>query len=265
MADHGKVNANTTPVVNLQAQGRPARQAARAVLEDIVRHLDDTLTDRLHAAALSPDPRACRAAIRQAVADGERPEDLADFYIPAVARIMGEQWCVDQLAFAEVTIGVSRLQAMLRTLGPSWSGDDATGPDAPSVLLVVPQDAHHTLGAFVLGGQLRRRGLSVKLVLGATKPDIAHQIRRVRYDAVFVSAAMGERLETLRQIIDAVRASAFHALPVVVGGSLLEVETVENIKALTGADCATKNAEEALRYCGLPVSLPSNHPARNRT
>jgi hypothetical protein len=41
---------------------------------------------------------------------------------------------------------------------------------------------------------------------------------------------------------------------VVIGGSILEVETEKNLKTLTGADHATKRPDEALRLCGLRMN-----------
>ncbi|MEM8536402.1 MAG: cobalamin B12-binding domain-containing protein [Pseudomonadota bacterium] len=222
-----------------------------------MRQLDQTLFDRLNTAALSADPSACKAAIKEAVADGVRADDIADFYIPAIARDMGERWCTDQMSFASVTIGASRLQAMLRTLGPNWSGDQVLDPRAPSILLMVQDDAHHTLGAIVLSGQLRRKGVSVKLLLGAKPGDVAEHLRRAIYHGIFISASRGERLEPLRQIIEVVKNSALAQCPVVIGGTILETETESNVKALTGADYATKVPDEALRFCGL--LNPSNH------
>ena len=168
-------------------------------------------------------------------------------------------WCVDQISFAGVTIGVARLQGMLRDLGPEWSGDKTTDPSAPAVLLIVPENVHHTLGALVLSGQLRRRGLSVRLILGEPPGNIVVRLRRTNFSAVMVSASQSESLETIRRIIDVVRNAVQQPPPVVVGGGILEVETVENVTALTGADYATKNIEEALKLCGIKV------PKQNET
>lgn len=251
MADHPNLGAKTQRAAPyLRQVPATLRVAAISVVENS-KDLDETLLARLHAAAISSDADACKRTIKDVVAEGILPEDLADFYIPAIARALGDLWCKDELSFASVTIGTSRLQAMLRVLGPDFSDAHANQSDGPSVLLVVPQDIYHTLGAIVLSGQLRRKGLSVKLVLGGKPEDVALRVKRIKYDAVFLSSSRGETLESLRRIIDAVRGSAAHPPPIVVGGSILEVETVQDVTALTGADYATKNPQEALRLCGL--------------
>ena len=66
-----------------------------------------------------------------------------------------------------------------------------------------------------------------------------------------MSAARGQSLDSLRQIIENISTVADNPPPIVVGGSILEVQSVEDILALTGANYATGKPDEALRFCGL--------------
>lgn len=251
MADHrnadvkkdlaaGMPDADKKPVVSLVRDTAPS--------------IDSRHIEMLREAVLSPLPETSRNAVRDLIASGVAPSDIADFYIPAVARLLGDDWCVDQLSFANVTVGSARLQAMLRSLGPNWSGDSAARHGSASILLIVPEDVYHTLGALVLGGQLRRMGFSVKLILGCRNQDIAIRVQRTTYDAVFISSSHGETLESLRRIVDVVKTALSSPPPIVVGGSILDVETKENVTALTGADHATRIPEEAVELCGLQVT-----------
>lgn len=251
MADGRQFDAKKMIAVSVTQPSSTERRVAAAVGNDAARDLDQRLFCELKTATLSTDPHACRQAVRTAISGGTRPEDLADFYIPALARDLGDLWCEDQLSFAGVTIGVSRLQAMLREMGPTWSSDNASDPAAPSILLIIGQDVYHTLGAIVLSGQLRRKGYSVKLILGGKAAEIADRMKRNKYQAVFVSSSRGERLEALRRIIDVVKTSTQTPPPIVVGGTILEVETAHDVVALTGADYATAIPDEALRLCGF--------------
>ena len=265
MADRQNFDAkkeNAAPRVQKHSRGG---RVAAPVADDIQYDFDNALLSKLKDAALDPNPKACREAVKTSIAHGIRPEDLADHYIPAVARDFGDRWCEDQLSFAGVTIGVSRLQGMLRELGPNWASDNAADAAAPSILLVVLQDVYHTLGAIVLSSQLRRKGLSVKLLLGGKPEDVAERISRTKYRAVFISSSRGETLESLRQIIDVMKTSTNNPPPVVVGGSILEVETVEDVTALTGADYATRIPDEALRLCGLLHLTHSTSHAKDGT
>lgn len=203
----------------------------------------------LEAAAQSPDPGMCQKAVGQLLSQGIRPEEVADFYIPEAARRMGEAWCKDEIGFANVTIGASRLQSMLRELSQIWARDSEAKADAPTVLLIVAHDIHHTLGAMVVSGQLRRKGVSVRLMLNARPHDAAAAARRGNYDAIFLSASCGEKLESLRKIVDSIRQDQDQPTPIVIGGTVLSEKT--NVLKKTGADYTTNDPDEALDLCGL--------------
>lgn len=265
MADHRNTDAKARSDAPRQQSVGIAERTALAVSRDIVRHLDPDVLDSLRQAALCAERKAGTQAVKTAIANGVRREDLADFYIPEISRQLGDEWCSDQLGFANVTIGVSRLQSMLRDLGPDWSGDKTASPDAPSIMLLVPQEVYHTLGAMVLSGQLRRKGLSVRMMIGARIEEVVDRISQTHYDAIFITASCGETLETLRRIVDVIRTSTDQTPPIVIGGSILEVETEDNVTALTGADYATSKPDRALKLCGLTKTSHSGAPSMRRT
>lgn len=213
----------------------------------------------LYDAALSSSREDCKLTVAQAASAGIAQMTLADHYIPAVAKVLGDHWCSDVLGFASVTIGVARLQALLRELGPEWSADSTAPANAPGVLLITPRNAAHTLGAAVIAGQLRRNGYSVRMAFDADRQSVASLMDRIAFDAIFISAARSESLDKLRRLIEFVRTLTFHRLPIAIGGSVLE--TSADVAALTGADIMTSNIDEAITFCGLKEQ-PSQNTAR---
>jgi methylmalonyl-CoA mutase cobalamin-binding subunit len=220
------------------------------------RPLDGRFVALLHEAALATGPDSFAPVLRRMRDSGLCCEEIADRYIPEVARAMGALWCEDRMSFAAVTIGVSRLQMLLRDLGPEWRGDSLSDPDSPAILVLVASDSYHTLGATLLAGQLRRRGLSVRVLIGARPEQIGPVMRQIGFDAVLVSASLGESLENLRRLLDAVKTSVGNPPPVVLGGTILETENLsaDAIRALTGADHVTSDPGEALKLCGLKTT-----------
>ena len=251
MDDHRKSNSLEHPVAGTLRAASAARELAAVSVRGTPNDLDPAVLSDLHNAVLGRDPETAKQVVQNLVISGVPAVDLADFYIPEVARKLGDQWCIDELSFASVTIGSARLQSMLRSLGPDWSGETTGQTATASILLVVPQEVYHTLGALVLGGQLRRKGLSVKLVLGGKPQDVANHVECAHYDCVFLSSSRGETLESLRRLVEAVKTANQTPPPIVIGGTILEVEPIETITALTGADYATSIPEEALRLCGV--------------
>ena len=220
--------------------------------------IDQNLLIQLSTSVLSSDRRAVRRAVDNALSSNVSPEDIADYYIPMIARQLGDAWCVDEIGFADVTIGASRLQAVLRELVPAWTGDSIAAPTAPRILLAVLPEIYHTLGAMVLAGQLRRKGVSVRLALGADVIELIKQLRRGHYDALFISASVGDSLENLRKVIESVRTVA-DAMPIVLGGSI--VGTHPDIAELTGATFVTNDPDEALSTCDLTIKPLKNNLA----
>ena len=147
-------------------------------------------------------------------------QQIADHYLPAVARKMGEDWCDDTKSFAQVTIGVSRLQRLLLDLGPEWRADVVADYDAPTVLVLTGPSADHTFGAKIIVGQLRRRGLSVRLAAGLRPNQVKTLLGKAHFDVVMISASLAEAVAPIRAIADAVRASESWVPPIVLGGSI---------------------------------------------
>lgn len=246
----GRVDALATRAIEMvAANGRPPLQDVRS-----------TLTDRLTDAVVGPDRDACLEVAAEMIAHGFPRTEIADRIIPEIALRLGEAWCADTRSFAEVTIGSSRLQSILRDLGPEWCADTVSDPNAPVAAVLVAAEDDHTLGALLVTGQLRRKGLSVKLVLGCHPGDVAPLLDRMRFDAIMISASKRDSLATLRQLVDSVRAAGPASLPVVLGGSVVEMDV--DVRALTGADFVTNDSDEALRLCGLKIPARTEmHPA----
>jgi methanogenic corrinoid protein MtbC1 len=184
------------------------------------------------------------------------PEMIVDVYLPAVARQLGEDWACDGIRWTDVTIGCSRIQAALRRFDPIWQDHQPVG-QRYSCLVVSPMGSQHTLGATLLASQMRRRGISIHIALGIDPAGIEGFVNKKHYNAVFISASASDKQETLRDLVQHARKKKAH-MPVLIGGSALD-EYPELLRQ-TGADFATSDLNEALRYCGilLPYSYAPN-------
>lgn len=179
------------------------------------------------------------------------PDVFADVYIPEMARRLGLAWECDRLSFAEVTMGVARMQAILRDIGANWSAD-AQGPRVgPTLLLILPSGEQHTLGAMVLAGRLRRVGISVSLRIAPTASELSRLLAQRSFDGAMVSIASGGRLESCRAVVKALKESGKSALKVVVGGAI--VDGTEEIVRNTGADLVTSDLSHALLALGIHI------------
>jgi methylmalonyl-CoA mutase cobalamin-binding subunit len=193
--------------------------------------------------ALRPEMRRARVSAAM----------LADHYIPAVARRLGQDWVDDCASFADVSIGTARLQAILRDIGSGWSADDDGARDGPAVLLLVPEGEQHTLGAMVVIGQLRRAGVSVCLRTAADTAGLRDLFAQRGFDAALISLACVERVALAAKLVKTLKDLSRNTLPVAAGGAVL----LQDRDALTclGADIVTNDLETALRSLGLTSSV----------
>jgi methylmalonyl-CoA mutase cobalamin-binding subunit len=231
-----------------------ARRSAAASL-----HADTGILDLFERTLLSPDPDIAREAVQALCSTGLSQVQIADLYVPAMARRLGERWHHDELSFAQVTIGMSRLQRLVRDLVAEVDTGRSAGREVGSLLLVVPEAEQHTLGAILLCGQLRRRGLSVRLCLGFRSCDAADALSSGSYDGVLISASRAYSLENLQDVIKSVRDAAPSALPVCIGGSFSEPLRLS--REVEAAVHLTEDIDEALKICGIQSIVPP--PARS--
>lgn len=201
----------------------------------------------LRDAALEADPEACKRAVDRLRKADVAPEQIAERLIPEAARQIGKQWMENKTCFADVTIATSKLQAVLRYLGPDWGVESPYAGQGPTILLMVPAGCEHTLGAMVVLGQLRRLGCSVRLILGARAETVKVELSSNHFDAIMISAAPGVSTLGLRRIVQAVRRTDTGDAPILIGGGILDTEP--DLLRLTGADHAESDPNRALKLC----------------
>lgn len=198
-------------------------------------------------AAFAPDLAQFNAALHALRAHGVSEKTIAFDVVPFIARKLGAAWEDDIITFADVTIGCSRLQSLLRRL----SDDPVKNAAKPYIqskncLVAVPQGAQHTLGAVLLATQLRHAGIRVSLDVEMTDAKITTIGRADEFDAVMISASQADNQRDLHQLVMCAR-QKWPKSKVFIGGGILDHST--DIVSLTGADAATNNWQAALDLC----------------
>ena len=193
--------------------------------------------------ALKPDMRRARIS----------PAMLADIYIPEAARRLGKAWDDDTLTFADVTIGTVRLQSILRDISSDWASDARKMAHlGGSVLLLLPEKEHHTLGPLIVTGQLRRRGVSVCLQLATADGEWKSILRRRHFDGVIISVGWEGKLAAAAQLVGTIKHVTKGKMPVAMGGAVLT--RLDAILDCEGADIVTNDLDKALCVLGLSAN-----------
>lgn len=205
------------------------------------------LTQDLFDAAISTDRTQVADVIHHMRQAGISNSEISDAVVPAIALRLGTAWEEDSLTFSAVTIGCARLQAVLRQFQQNAEMSNVRHPETlRNCLVIVPENAQHTLGAIVLSGQLRAAGAGVTLELGVDAVALSRMVRAMKFQAVMISAANGECHERLAALVRAARCKDVDS-KICIGGGILQQGS--DLIAATGTDYVSNDWQEALGLC----------------
>ena len=172
---------------------------------------------------------------------------LEDVYIDLLiqtARRLGDQWNDDEISFTDVTIGLSRLQQVVRNFGERCTAHDADG-QAPAACFASAPGEQHVFGLYLLEDGFRRAGWRTCLDTAATCQSCIDTVADDWFDVFGLSASSDATLDVVASTIEQVRrASRNPGLFVMVGGRLFS--DVQDAAAQAGADASAITAAHAL-------------------
>jgi methanogenic corrinoid protein MtbC1 len=184
--------------------------------------------------------------------DGLRDRGIASesvflhVFAPA-ARLLGRFWETDRCSFAEVTIGLSRLQQLMRELSPALERAFDQPESEHKVLLVPAPGEQHTFGLSMLGVLFRQAGFTVydgELLHAQDVPDL---VRHERFDAIGITASTHDRLDALTDMIRRVRRSLAEADTHIMVGGTLFLDRPERVVEV-GADAMAVDGRQAVLH-----------------
>lgn len=183
---------------------------------------------------------------------------LIDLLAPA-ARHLGHMWTEDLCYFTDVTIGLGRLQRMMRELSPAFGTEVAHPPNGRRALLVRAPGEQHSFGMSMVAEFFRRAGWEVVSGGEGADTDPITAVRREWFDVVGFSAGSEARLDWLPSCIAALRRASCHrGVAVLVGGPAFTLRP--QLVRQVGADATTADGSEAP---GLAESLLAGRVKRS--
>ena len=201
---------------------------------------------------LEPDEYVAHACIEAMRNSGISVETIYTDLLAPVARYLGELWNDDLCDFTQVTVGLGRLQQVLRELSPAF-GQSKVETSGNRVLLLPGPGEQHTFGLVMVAEFFRRAGWDVGGGPWEAGADPVVMVKREWFDVVGFSLGNVEQLDELAACIKSVRAAALNkSICVIVGGPLFLVNP--EYVAYVNADAASTDGAQAP---GLAASLVS--------
>ncbi|CAM5793695.1 B12-binding domain-containing protein [Rhizobacter sp. Root404] len=175
------------------------------------------------------------------------------------ARYLGKLWEDDLCSFTDVTVGLGRLQRVLRELSPALGRSVEHPVQGRRVLLLPSPGEQHTFGLVMVAEFFRRAGWDVTGGAWAAGADAATLVQAEWFDVIGFSLGAEVHLPQLTASIAAVRHAACNQdIAILVGGPLFGVHP--EFVGQVGADGMTIDGREAPSLAeGLIVGLARPH------
>jgi methanogenic corrinoid protein MtbC1 len=178
-------------------------------------------------------------------ADGLSVEAIYLNVLAPTARLLGKLWESDRRHFADVTVGVGRLQQMLHefeAVFQSAAGD--WQPDRRVLLMPVAKE-QHTFGLFMIGEFMRRAGWDAWTGPLPSRTQLRKLLGSGEFGVVGLSVSSESRLPLVADSVSQVRRLAGkHRLAIMVGGGIF-LERPELVREV-GADGTAADARAAI-------------------
>ncbi|GAB5448979.1 cobalamin B12-binding domain-containing protein [Gymnodinialimonas sp.] len=193
-------------------------------------------------ALLSEDDQAGAQFIKGLRADGASVEVVYLTYLAGAARLLGDWWNSDRLSFTDVTLGTSRMYAIMRALRHHFAGQHV-GTTRSAVFASVPGDTH-VLGVRMAADLFRKAGWDIDLKLDKSHDELVEDLSASHAIIIGLSAGGNRSIEPLSKLIIALRISNPRAR-IFVSGQIVE-EARDEID-LMDIDGAVTEVDEALQ------------------
>lgn len=190
------------------------------------------------------DDAPMRAAVDRLLDGGCPVERLFLELLSPAARELGLMWEQDACNFTDVTVGVGRLQQMLRELSPAFGAHVEHPADGRRILLLPAPGEQHTFGASMVAEYFRRAGWDVVGGVGGSAMDPVQMVQTEWFDILGLSAGHLARVDWLRECIAGARqGSRNRGIGVLVGGPLFTVQP--EVGPQVGSDAVVVDGQQA--------------------
>ncbi|GLR47758.1 cobalamin B12-binding domain-containing protein [Sphingomonas astaxanthinifaciens] len=175
------------------------------------------------------------------------------------ARWLGDEWTEDRIDFLDVTMGLWRLQEVLRELAARYPSC-GLGPCSPRSALFAPVPGdQHSFGAAMIDECFSRAGWDTELLLSPTRTSLLEEISTRHFDVVGLTVSNDCHIGPLSSLVTAVRnVSRNPNICIMLGGRVLTADP--GLAERAGADATAATAIDALAIADRLIA-PSVHVA----
>jgi methanogenic corrinoid protein MtbC1 len=194
---------------------------------------------------IADDIEQARAMADRVIVQGGGRDALLHELLTPAAHLLGEMWERDDCDFMTVTLGVYRLDQIMKETATVGLMNAVLSGHEHRILLVPSPGEQHSFGLSMVADVFREGGWCVRSGPAVTKAKLLRLVRSEWFDVVGLSVSSERALKGLPACIRAIRqASCNPSVYVMVGGHAV-VDNAERTRFL-GANATANNAQTAL-------------------
>jgi len=194
---------------------------------------------------LSEDASVLLREVDKQLAKGVSVEAIYLDLLAPSARLLGRLWEEDECDFVAVTMGLWRLQEVMREMAARTPLSLVGGAAGPTVLFASMPGDQHTFGTIMIEELFSREGWNTELLLQPQRRELLDRLAHRSFNLVGLTISRDCPSAAISQLISAIRnVSANPSIKIMIGGRMINENP--HIVEHVGADAMAFDAREAL-------------------
>lgn len=195
--------------------------------------------------SVSDEAHALMDVVDQRLANGSSVEDLYVELLAPAARRLGEYWEEDREDFIGVTMGLWRIQEVLRELTTRVPPKSRPGQGRRSALFSMMPGEQHSFGTLMVAECFQRAGWDTDVLIEPSKSELTGKFADRRYDLIGLTVSQDCSTASLGSMVKTIKAvSSNPHICIMLGGPVIneQPELVDEC----GADATAVDAISAV-------------------
>lgn len=169
---------------------------------------------------------------------------LLDLFAPS-ARRLGAMWDNDECSFLDVTIGLGKLQQLVRESSETYRADPDPKKLGFRALLTTARSNQHIFGLMIVEHLFRNAGWNVLSLPAPEKPVLLDAVQHEWFGIAGISISCNDGAPEIPALIADIRRVSLNRNILILAGGRYVVENPKEAESL-GADLVGKDAEAAI-------------------
>ena len=203
------------------------------------------------------DARALLDFVDKCLADGSSVDSIYVDLLAPTARRLGEYWESDERDFVDVTMGLWRIQEILRELTLRIPPPAVAGFGQRSALFSTMPGEQHSFGTLMIAECFYRAGWDADIMIEPSQSELIGKFAGRHYDLIGLTVSLDCPKATLTGLVSAIRSvSSNPATRIMMGGRVINDDP--GLIEQCGADATAADAPSAVILADHLVPLKAD-------